>query len=182
MFDIERPIDCLRNALLRAIDNANATDEIFSKEFINKREKLQARIQRKGYLLIGALADSDCDLAQIINEKGGFEIILNAMYWYRLHEQVCKWGLWAIFIMTNDNKINKLLFVSLNSFPHVIQVMRNCPNNIDVARHGIAIHFDILRDQEEDDFGLDYDPKIIKMYVRKPLRSESRIVDNLEDV
>lgn len=179
ILDIERLIHCLRMALERAINDANTTDTNISKEFIRKRENIQAEIQRKGCLLLGALSDSDADLARIIAEKGGFEIILNAIDWYRLHEHVCKWGLWSIFIMTQENQTNKFLFVSLNGVPRVIQVMRNCPDSLDVARHGIAILFDLLRDQDVEN-NRDYDPKATKIDVWKV--RQSAVDTGLHDV
>lgn len=170
-FDIERPIRCLTMALDRAIDDANATNESLSEDFVHKREQLQADIQRKGCLLLGALSDTNTkSLANMVAERGGFEIIFKAVDWYRFHENVCKWGLWAIFILTNENQTNKFLFISLDGTPRIIQILRNCPDSIDVARHGIAILFDVLRDQNVED-DKDYDAKATKIDIWKVRQS-----------
>ena len=37
-----------------------------------------------------------------MNEIGGLDVVVDAMDWYRFHEGVCKWALWAGFHLCYD--------------------------------------------------------------------------------
>eukprot|EP00562_Extubocellulus_spinifer_P017088 CAMPEP_0178606342 /NCGR_PEP_ID=MMETSP0697-20121206/37037_1 /TAXON_ID=265572 /ORGANISM="Extubocellulus spinifer, Strain CCMP396" /LENGTH=418 /DNA_ID=CAMNT_0020244795 /DNA_START=36 /DNA_END=1290 /DNA_ORIENTATION=+ len=91
-------------------------------------ERFSAELQRKGCLLLGALSDNSKDMATKIVDEDGLIVVMDALDWYRCHEDVCNWGLWAIFQFCYEHKGNKAE---------------------EVARHGIAIMFDLLREMPE---------------------------------
>ena len=107
-----------------------------------------------------------------IVQEDGLQAIFEAIHWFRYHNQVVNWGLWAIFVLCLDHSGNKMQFVRLGGVKRVIDAIRvivddyrNSSNrdededgggDVDVdlenesavrevARHGIAILFDVLR-------------------------------------
>lgn len=147
-YGLDRPIQALKKALDRA-----------KKEEDETKEELLAEIQRKGALFLGALADGDkeFDLPLKIVEEDGLELILDAANWFRLHEHVANWALWAMFIICYDHVRNKVQFVRLAGIMTVCELMKNNPNSLEVNRHGIAILFDLLREGNEAE-GVKWDP------------------------
>lgn len=139
-YGLDRPISALKKALQRA-----------KVEEDEAREEMLAEIQRKGALFLGALADGDkeFDLAASIIEEDGLELILDAAGWYRLHEGVANWALWALFIICYENVRNKIQFVRLGGITTVCELMKNNPSSLEVNRHGVAILFDLLREGNE---------------------------------
>jgi hypothetical protein len=140
-YGFDRPIQCMRLALQKA-QNAEQEDA--------EMEQESADLQRKCCLLLGAISDGDAEIACQIVQEGGLEAILDAVKWYRFHADVANWALWAIFILCYENLTNKVAVVQAGGVPAVIQTMLNVPDSQEVARHGIAILFDLLR---EDDGG-----------------------------
>jgi hypothetical protein len=134
---LDRPISALKMALQRA-----------KVEEDEAREETLAEIQRKGALYMGALADGDMefDLAVKIVEKDGLEHLLDAANWFRLHEGVANWALWAIFIICYENVRNKIQLVRLGGITTVCELMKSNPGSLEVNRHGVAILFDLLRE------------------------------------
>ena len=109
-------------------------------------EQEMAEIQRKGCLMLGALADADSAVTLQIVRDGGLVAILEAISWYRYHVRLANWALWAIFTLCYENNANKVALLELDGIPIVLRVMENCAENVEVTRHGIAILFDLLRD------------------------------------
>jgi hypothetical protein len=140
-YGLNLPVHCMRLAFLKA-QNAEQQD--------TGTEQASAELQRKCCLLLGAISDGDAEIACQVVQEGGLEAILDAVKWYRFHADVANWALWAIFILCYDNLTNKVAVVQAGGVPTVIQTMLNVPDSQEVARHGIAILFDLLR---EDDGG-----------------------------
>lgn len=147
-YGLDRPIVALKKALERA-----------KKEEDETKEELLAEIQRKGALLLGALADGDkeFDLPIKIVEEDGLELILDAANWFRLHQDVANWTLWAVFIICYEHLRNKVQLVRLAGITTVCELMKNNPNCLEVNRHGVAILFDLMREGNEED-GVKWDP------------------------
>ena len=106
-----------------------------------------------------------------IVQEDGLQAIFESIHWFRYHNQVVNWGLWAIFVLCLDHSGNKVQFVRLGGVKRVIDAIRvivddyrNSSNSgnrdededgggdlenesavREVARHGIAILFDVLR-------------------------------------
>ena len=122
-----------------------------AKEFENDEPKEQeaAELQRKSCLLLGAIAEGDSELAQLVGGEGGIEVIMNAARWYRCHAEVGNWALWALFILCFEYPPNKTVFVEADGVPLAIDIMRNCPESLEVARHGVALIFDLMRENPE---------------------------------
>lgn len=133
------PIDAMKSALKRGKDVT-----------VEKEERLSAELQRKACLMLGALADNDSEIAAKIVEEGGLEAILDALQWYRFHEAVVNWGLWAVFVLCYEHAGNKQELIRLSGIPAVCLVMKNNPDALEVSRHGTAILFDLLRDAHDD--------------------------------
>lgn len=150
-------------ALLRAKNYSKGTDGDDE-----TKDRVAAELQRKACLFIGALADDNTDtndshsqpptqlLSIQIGQQGGIQTILNAISWYQYHVEVVNWGLWSIFILCYENTINQTIFLQLDGIPIMIQAMNNCfqendtKSVVDVARHGTALIFDLLREQNKD--------------------------------
>jgi hypothetical protein len=147
-YGLNIPIDCMRRSFQRAQEKDQDDDNNNNGNNNNKQEQFAAELQRKACLLLGALASDDVEMAISIVNEGGLEAILDAVNWYRHHAEVCNWGCWAVFILCYENPTNKVAVVQLDGVPIVIQTMRNCKNNLQVARHGIAIIFDLLREND----------------------------------
>jgi hypothetical protein len=141
LYGLDRPISCMVDALQRAKDDDDPDTD---------KEQDSAELQRRGCLLLGALSDGDADMAHQIVQEGGLDAILQAIMWYRFHEEVANWALWAIFILCYENRANKAAVVSSRGVPVVIQTMRHCPDSQEVARHGVALLFDLLRESGDD--------------------------------
>jgi hypothetical protein len=135
LFGLDIPVQCMRDALQRAKAERN-----------EDREQQMAELQRKACLLLGALGDGDADLATKIVEEDGLQAVLETATWYRYHEDVANWALWAVFILSYENPPNKVRNVQLGGVSIIIQSIRNVPDCLEVARHGVAILFDLMRD------------------------------------
>lgn len=135
------PINAMRASLKRASSVQDA---------IESEERLSAELQRKACLLLGALADNDVEIATKIVDEGGLEAILDALKWYRFHEQVSNWGLWAIFVLCYEHTGNKQELIRLGGIPVVCLIMKNNHESLEVSRHGTAILFDLMRQAQGD--------------------------------
>lgn len=114
-----------------------------------QQEQEAAEVQRKSCLLLGALAEGDADLAQLVAGEGGIDIVMKAAQWYRYHADVLNWALWALFILCFEYPPNKATFVENEGIALAIEAMRNCPESTEVARHGVALVFDLMRENPE---------------------------------
>ena len=139
---LNRPIDLLKKVLERAKEEK---DEM--------KEAALAEILRKGCLFLGAVCNDDNDLGlqSIIVSEGGLELILDAANWFRLHEDLSKWALWATFIISYNNLRIKVELVRLQGIQIICRLMENNRTNIEVNRHGIALLLDLMREREEDE-------------------------------
>jgi hypothetical protein len=133
----------LINAMRAALKRAKSTKD-------EEKERLSAELQRKACLLLGALADDDAIAATTIVDEGGLAAILDALKWYRFHEEVSNWGLWAIFVLCYEHAGNKKELIRLGGIHVVIIIMQNNPESLEVSRHGTAILFDLLREARGD--------------------------------
>jgi len=131
------PVDAMRAALKRAKS---------TRSVVEKEERLSAELQRKACLMLGALADNDFEIATKIVDEGGLEAILDALKWYRFHEEVANWGLWAIFVLCYEHAGNKQEMIRHGGMQVVCLMMKNIPTSLEVSRHGTAILFDLLRE------------------------------------
>eukprot|EP00980_Cylindrotheca_fusiformis_P030073 scaffold24311_cov196-Cylindrotheca_fusiformis.AAC.2 len=153
-YGLDRPIEALRGVLARA-----------KKEKDEEKEGEMAEILRKGCLMLGALSDDDKDLNTSITivEEGGLEVILDIANWFRYHEEVANWSMWAIFILCYDRIQNKVQFVRLAGVTTVCSLLQNNPTSLEVTRHGIAILFDLLREgNSEEGKRYAYDPWAVR--------------------
>ncbi len=131
--------------------------------------------------------NSTISLSTVIAQEDGLEAILSAMGWFRYHSHVINWALWAIFHICYDHIPNQCLFVRLDGIQKVCMVMDNIVNDWtkakakaksstalkndalvamrdeakEVARHGIAILFDLLRYDEKKGDHYSSDDKIL---------------------
>jgi hypothetical protein len=147
-YGLGRPIGVLRKALERAKIEVDET-----------KEELLAEILRKGCLFLGAVCndDNELGLALKITEEGGLELVLDAANWFRLHEDVSNWALWAVFTLCFDQTRIKIELVRLQGIQTICEVMKNNPTSLEVNRHGVALLFDLLRENQTDG-GLKWDP------------------------
>jgi hypothetical protein len=148
VYGFNHPIRCLQKTLEKA---KKVQDE--------EKEELMAEILRKGCLYMGAIADGDkdLDLALKIVEEDGLELILDAANWFRLHEGVANWALWAIFVLNYEHVRNKVQLVRLGGVATVCQLLKNNPNSLEVNRHGVAVLFDVLREGQHTE-AVKFDP------------------------
>eukprot|EP00527_Entomoneis_sp_CCMP2396_P009069 CAMPEP_0198136606 /NCGR_PEP_ID=MMETSP1443-20131203/245_1 /TAXON_ID=186043 /ORGANISM="Entomoneis sp., Strain CCMP2396" /LENGTH=387 /DNA_ID=CAMNT_0043797853 /DNA_START=173 /DNA_END=1336 /DNA_ORIENTATION=- len=136
-FGLDMPVGVITKALVRAkyIEN----DE--------EREMQAAELQRKGFLSLGVLSDKASDLARKVAQEGGVEAALDAIDWFRHHADVVNWALWLIFIVCYEDPSNKIAVIQHHGIPKIIEAMHNCPDRLDVSRHGVAILFDLMREE-----------------------------------
>ena len=132
VFGLNVSIDAMRAALKRAQASQDRDEQM---------ERLSAELQRKACLLLGALADGDSGIATKVVEEGGLEAILDALKWYRFHEEVASWGLWAIFVLCYDHAGNKKEMIRLGGIQVVCMIMKNNSNSLEVSRHGQSRNF-----------------------------------------
>lgn len=135
-FGLDALIGVLKKSLVRAKQIQN-NEEL---------EMQSAEVQRKGFLSLGSLSDGAKDMARLAVQEGAVEAALNAVDWFRYHADVVNWALWLIFIVIYEDPSNKVAVIQQNGVPKIIEVMRNCPDRLDVARHGVAILFDLMRE------------------------------------
>jgi hypothetical protein len=136
-------IRCKMQDVVQAINLALVRGQEYSDE---PKEQIMAELQRKACLLLGALADGNELMAQHIGQLGGIQSVLDAISWYRRHNDVTCWGLWALFILCYENYMNKIILVQLHGIPILLEAMKQCPDSVEVSRHGTAILFDLLRE------------------------------------
>lgn len=139
VYGLDTPVKIIRQALDMAKD---IQDD-------HQKEQEAAEILRKSCLFLGALAEGNPDLAQLIAGEGGIDVIANAARWYRYHSHVGNWALWALFMLCYEYPPNKHVFVESGGVSLVIQILRNCPESIEVARHGVALIFDMMRENPD---------------------------------
>jgi hypothetical protein len=143
--------DCLRSALEAMRDSlARAQEQDDSTP--SQVQQLSAELVRKGCLWLGALADDSETLATHVVTLGGLEVILQCLDWYRYHEDVNNWGLWALFQLCFGNSHNQSALVQSGGLRIICQSLKcNAADSMEVCRHGIAVLFDTLRHENEDD-------------------------------
>jgi hypothetical protein len=147
-YGLNKPINVLQNALGRAKLEEDET-----------KEELLAETLRKGCLFLGAVCndDNDLGLALMIAKEGGLELIVDAASWFRLHEDVSNWALWAVFMLCFDQTRIKIQLVRSRGIQFICELMRHNPSSIEVNRHGIALLFDLLRENQSTE-DIKWDP------------------------
>jgi len=134
------------NVLIASMNKALQRGKTYSNK---RKDQESAELQRKACLMLGALSDGDGDMASQIVSEGGISSILEAASWYRYHKEVANWALWSIFVLCYENSSAKAAVVQqTNGISIILQAMKNCQDSVEVARHGIAIIFDLLREQQ----------------------------------
>ena len=147
-YGLNKPILVLKKVLERA-----------KKENDERKEELLAEILRKGCLFLGAVCNDGKDLgiSSVVVSEGGLELILEAANWFRLHEDFSNWALWAVFTLCYDQISVKAELVRLQGIQTICGLMENNPTSLDVSRHGTALLFDLLREDQDID-GIIWDP------------------------
>ena len=154
VYGLDRPIRALRGVL-----------ELAKKEEDEEKEGELAETLRKGCLFFGALSDNDkeLNLATTIVQEEGLELILDIANWFRFHEEVANWSMWAIFILCYDCIQNKVELIRLAGVTTVCSLLANNPTSLEVTRHGIAILYDLLREgNTEAGKKYNYDPWAVR--------------------
>jgi hypothetical protein len=148
-YGLDKPIIVLKKALIRAKREKDET-----------KEELLAEILRKGCLFLGAACNNDEDdlhLSSIIISEGGLELILETGNWFRLHEDVSNWVLWAIFTLCYDQIFIKLRLIKEQGIQTICTLIENNRTSLECNRHGIALLFDLLRENQSTE-GIEWDP------------------------
>jgi hypothetical protein len=148
-YGLDKPIIVLKKALIRA-----------KKEKVETKEELLAEILRKGCLFLGAACNDDEDdlhLSSMIVSEGGLELILETGNWFRLHEDVSNWVLWAIFTLCYDQIVIKLRLIKAQGIQTICTLIENNQTSLECNRHGIALLFDLLRENQSTE-GIEWDP------------------------
>lgn len=153
-------LDVLVRCMTEAMKRAREYDDDANKSSDRSREQAAAELQRKACLMLGALSDGDAGIAHQVVQEGGLKAILDAVSWFRFHQQVANWALWAVFILCYENSVNKVTLVQLDGVPIVLEALKHCPGSVEVARHGTAILFDLLREQNIGAEAGDYQPRL----------------------
>ncbi len=156
VYGLDVPMRCIRDALERAkehneinLDEPNGCERFDDMSIAQQ----QAELQRKACLWLGALAGG---LNDLVVQEGGLEILLNAASWYRNHSEVVNWALWAMFELCQDDVKRKAALVELNGVTCILQAMETTvTESVEVARHGLAIIFDIMRTDPQEFIVLD---------------------------
>ncbi len=193
-YGLDVPIRTMRNALKRA----KCIDEEGKDNDLRMGEIRASELQRKACLYLGALTDSQNQsknrkgketdtsfiIATKIVEEDGLIAILDAIDWFRFHEEVVNWGLWAVFMLCYNHVGNKVQFVRMDGISKVCRAIKTIVEDYqdrldritrtkeskedgpvslvsrssakEVARHGIAILFDVLRYDEKSNATLDF--------------------------
>ena len=127
-------------------------------------EQGAAELQRKACLFLGSTSDGNVDIATLIVDENGLQTILHTLNWFRYHNEVANWGLWAIFILCYQHPRNKGILINSKGVETICQTMKNNIHSMEVQRHGVAIMFDLLREgshcsqntiSNDDDYGID---------------------------
>lgn len=157
----------LKLPLTAIVHSLEACSQICEGEVSESVEQISADVQRKGCLWLGALVDDDKELATLVVDEGGLEAILSAIDWYRYHQDVNNWGLWAIFMLCYEHSINQVELVRLGGLRILCQSLENNNDSLEVCRHGVAVLFDLLRNTSNEPTSPtsshDYMAKIMKM-------------------
>jgi len=138
-------LDCPIGALKKVLQRAREEEE-------ETKEEVLVEILRKGCLFLGAICNDgeDLGLPSIIVSEGGLELILETANWFRMHEDVCNWALWAIFTLCYDNLSIKGELVRSQGIQIICMLMENNPTSLEVNRHGTALFFDLLRENHQE--------------------------------
>ena len=174
-YDVSIPIQAMESSLDRTkkynpsqkkVDkDDNDVSDYDGDDYGDEIEHLAAEVQRKGCIYLGALSDGDdTKLASRIVQEGGLSIILESMSWFQYHSHVVNWALWALFNLCYVHKKIKLELLRLGGINNICTVMKNILDKnqngadddeiddegsiLEVARHGVAIMFDLLRYDE----------------------------------
>lgn len=141
-YGLNRPIAALKKVLERAREEEEET-----------KEEVLAETLRKGCLFLGAICSDgeDLGLASVIVSEGGLELILETANWFRMHEDVCNWALWAIFTLCYENLSIKTELVRSQGIQVICRLMENNPTSLEVNRHGTALLFDLMRENHQED-------------------------------
>ena len=172
-YGLQLPVACIRKSLQRAQKMVEVVEQ--DDDDVEEKEEQFAELQRKGCLWLGALADTGNSggnngattslLATTIVEQDGLQAIIDAANWFRYHDGVVNWALWAMFILCYDATPCKVRLVQLGGIKTVCTSLKNIPDSLEVNRHGIAILFDLLRQQHHDE--RDAHPKLDPWEIRK---------------
>lgn len=141
VYSLNRPIAVLKRVLQRAREEEEETKEAYL-----------AEILRKGCLFLGAICNDgeDLGLPSIIVSEGGLVLILDTANWFRLHEDVANWALWAIFTLCYESLSIKAELVRSQGIQVICRLMENNPTCQEVNRHGTALLFDLMRENHEE--------------------------------
>ena len=198
-YGLNIPIRAMRGALRRVKDVDAGVGDMGTSNGnadVDGEEIIAAELQRKACLYLGALTDSsnqDKDVNGIesenhhqnvatkIVEEDGLIAILDAIDWFRFHDEVVNWGLWAVFMLCYNHVGNKIQFVRMDGIARVCRAIKTVVDDYqdqrdgnddgkedgpvasysessvkEVARHGVAILFDVLRYDEKSNASLDF--------------------------
>jgi hypothetical protein len=188
VYGLDIPIKVMRDALKKAKDTDPVDDD--DDDDAETEEFIAAELQRKACLYLGALANSSSNeeegktsdshnknIATKVVEEDGLLAILDAIDWFRYHDGVVNWGLWAIFMLCYDHVGNKIQLVRMDGIARVCTAIKTIVDDNqsqsnqngngqaltkrkssaeEVVRHGVAILYDLLRYDEKSSAVLDF--------------------------
>jgi hypothetical protein len=109
-----------------------------------KRSRRCAEVQRLGALILGAVCDERNELKTAVVDEGFAAALLEAMDWFRHHEPLAQWALWALFNATFNHTSNKVDLVRKGALKTVVTAMDAHPNSAGVQRQAVALLFSCL--------------------------------------
>mmetsp|Transcript_38683 Transcript_38683/g.65870 ORF Transcript_38683/g.65870 Transcript_38683/m.65870 type:complete len:412 (+) Transcript_38683:120-1355(+) len=107
-----------------------------------------AEVHRLGALIFGALCDNCHDLQTVAVDEGLTTALLAGMDWFRHHEPLAQWALWALFNVTFNHASNKVDLVRRGGLKTVVTTMSAHSKSVSVQRQAVAVLFSCLMNEK----------------------------------
>ncbi|GMI54419.1 hypothetical protein ScalyP_jg5918 [Parmales sp. scaly parma] len=141
---IDTHIKFMKRSLERS-KNESETDE--------KSQVAAAELQRKGALMLGAIADQSIPLAVLLAKEDALAVVLDAMKWFKNDAPVVQWCIFALFNLCYDNTHNKCLLIEIGGIDVLVSAVGSFANGGgEIVRQGVGILFDLMRITPEIDY------------------------------
>ena len=112
-----------------------------------------AELQRKGALMLGAIADQSIPLAVLLAKEDALAVVLDAMKWFKNDAPVVQWCIFALFNLCYDNTHNKCLLIEIGGIDVLVSAVGSFANGGgEIVRQGVGILFDLMRITPEIDY------------------------------